>query len=71
LKTSSCGQRINWLNVRWVQVRKEEPRSIFVNYSFKEDGFLELKIQGSTRGRRQSQVWLDTIPCCYDSRLPI
>jgi hypothetical protein len=28
------GERINWLNIKWIQVRKDKEYSIFVNYGF-------------------------------------
>jgi hypothetical protein len=71
VKVSSSGERINWLQVRWIQVRQEEPKSIFVNYTFSEDTFIEIKVQGITRKRGASQSWPDSLQPCYEGKLPI
>lgn len=52
-------------------MRQEEQRSIFVNYSFEEDAFIELDVQGRTRKRGRAQIWLTELPKCYDTKLPI
>ena len=51
LKISSTGVRVNWLKVKWIQVKQEEPRSLFINYPFSEDTFIEIKVQGMARQR--------------------
>lgn len=75
LKNSTTGQRINWLKVKWIQVRKECPRSVFVNYTFNPEEFLEINIQ--THGKRKQQKSVkwprndSDLNMCYQSKLPI
>jgi hypothetical protein len=44
-KMSCTREKVNWLRIRWIQVRKGERKSIFVDYTFEPSMFLELKIQ--------------------------
>lgn len=34
MKNVVTGERVNWLKVKWIQVRRNEETSIFLNYSF-------------------------------------
>ena len=69
MKNAKNGERVNWLKLRWIQVRREEPRSLFVNYSFDETSFQEIKVQSSTRGRPTQEM--DGISFAYSSKLRI
>jgi hypothetical protein len=71
MKVATTGEKINWLKVRWIQVRKEEPRSLFINYSFSPDNFMEIKVQATTRNKGRPSGWLNEIPSCYQAKLPI
>ena len=67
MKTSTCGQRINWNNIRWVQVRKSSPDSIFLNYTFSEENFMEIKVSLKTRKTSNEKV----LQAAYKAKIPI
>ncbi len=73
LKTGSRGEKINWLHIKWIQVRQTEPKSIFVNYSFNENTFLEMKTQSvSTRRKKVKEMeWPSQLDFCYQAKLPV
>ena len=72
LKTAASGERINWLKVRWIQVRQNAPKSLFVNYSFNEKQFLEIKAKSVvTRKKGKKQDWPDQLSLCYQRKIPI
>ncbi|OWF53479.1 hypothetical protein KP79_PYT25478 [Mizuhopecten yessoensis] len=66
MKIDICGKRVNWLCIKWIQVRKDKPNYIFVNYSFDPEEFLEIRV---TRGRMQQND--STLTKCFNSKLPI
>ena len=47
MKLSTQKERVNPLKIKWIQVRKESPRSIFVNYGFQEEMFMEINVSAS------------------------
>ena len=67
MKTSTCGQRINWNNITWVQVRKSSPDSIFLNYTFSEENFMEIKVSLKTRKTSNEKV----LQAAYKAKIPI
>ena len=69
MKFTVDGDRINWLKVKWVQVRPTDPRSIFLNSTFDETQFVEIKVQSSTRGRPQQ--WPVKLVSLYTHKRPI
>lgn len=75
LKTTTTGTRINWLNVKWIEVRQSNPRSVFVNYTFDRQEFQEIQVQMSTRQRvGRALKWPESysqLQLCYTSKLPI
>lgn len=71
MKISINGERINWLNVKWVQVRRSNPRSIFVNYSFDEIQFAEVKVQSITRNKGRPEQWPVELYSLYKNKLCI
>lgn len=40
LKVGTKGERLVWQKVKWVQVRKVKPESVFFNYDFDENNFI-------------------------------
>ena len=52
MKTTTEGERVNWLKVKWVRVTKESPESIFLNYTFDTERFMELSVSVRGRGRQ-------------------
>ena len=67
MKTSTCGQGINWNNIRWVQVRKSSQDSIFLNYIFSEENFMEIKVSLKTRKTSNKKV----LQAAYKENIPI
>jgi hypothetical protein len=75
LKISTTGHRVNWLKIKWIQIRKDSPRSVFVNYTFNSEEFVEIQVQApATRKQRKSNKWQQNnsdLSMCYQSKLPI
>ena len=67
MKALRSGVRVNWLKIRWLQVRKDEDKSIFVNYNFRPENFMELKTQKKTR----KQLNAGGQKLLYNAKLPI
>jgi hypothetical protein len=40
LKKAVTGETINWFKVKWIQVTKDCPASIFFNYNFDQENFM-------------------------------
>jgi hypothetical protein len=54
LKKAVTGETINWFKVKWIQVTKDCPASIFFNYNFHQETFMEAKFRScSLRGRKK------------------
>ena len=52
MKVDDEGQRINWLKLKWIQVRRDFPNSLFLNYTFDATLFKEVRVTlANTRGR--------------------
>ena len=45
LKKAVTGETINWFKVKWIQVTKDCPASIFFNYNFDQENFMEAKFR--------------------------
>jgi len=67
MKVEVSGMRVNWLNIKWIQVRQETPESLFVNYTFDPTQFLEIRV---TRGRCKPQTDI-LLTNCFQAKLPI
>ena len=68
MKVSKHGERINWLKIKWLQVRKDCPNSLFVNYTFDADEFIEVVARTRKRGKCGTGLHLSKR---YDSKLAI
>lgn len=44
MKKTTTGTHVNWLNVKWIQARKTNNRSLFINYTFDETCFQEVDV---------------------------
>lgn len=66
-KMDTDGQKVNWLNIKWLQVNKSEPEVIKVKHSF-SDEFSTLRVLSTRRGRTQFPSELSTL---YEAALPI
>ena len=71
----TTGENIIWLLVRWLQVRQEAPKRLYVNDTFDESKFLEvitqhsgLRKKGHPVQRPETGADMDK---CYSSKLPI
>jgi len=70
-KVCTSGERVNWLKVRWIQVRRDNPQTVFVNYSFNKDSFHEINVQSKTRSKGRPMNCSSDLPLCYQSKIPI
>ena len=53
MKETATGAKINCLKVKWIKIMKDTPDSIFFNYSFDEENFMEVKVRAvGLRGRK-------------------
>ena len=68
MKVTTEGIKVNWLNIKWIQVKKEFPRSVFVNYSFSQEGFMEICVEKKSKSR---SMWLECVPPLYEEKQPI
>ena len=71
LKTATSGNKVNWMNVCWIQTRRDFPLSIFTNETFEETQFLEIKVQAARRKRGRPSIIPDSLSPCYQAKLPI
>jgi hypothetical protein len=54
LKKAVTGEAIKWFKVKWIQVTKDCPASIFFNYNFDEENVMEAQFWScSLRGRKK------------------
>lgn len=44
MKKTTTGTHVNWLNVKWIQARKTNNRSLFINYTFDETCLQEMDV---------------------------
>ena len=68
LRISTMGEKINWLQVKWIQVRKESPKSVFVNYIFDPQNFQEINVERTTRKKGRLFKWPESekdLTLCY------
>ena len=73
LKTATTGEKVNWLKVRWIQVKQTSQKSLFVNYTFDQNEFMEIKTEAAviTRRKGKKSNWPDHLNLCYEKKLPI
>ncbi|MES9881874.1 MAG: hypothetical protein ABW185_13430 [Sedimenticola sp.] len=72
MKVATGGDRVQWRRIKWIQVRKQYPESVFFNYNFDEENFMEVRVAATTRKRgRQQKSWPNTIPGRYTGKQPI
>ena len=68
-KVDIDGRRLNWLHIKWMEVRKGEDGTLHVKLSFDEE-FRTIRLAGSTKRNRPAPM--KTLPLCYDGgKLPI
>lgn len=71
MKTDTTGVRVNWLKLKWIQVRKGFPSSLFVNYSFNVSDFMEIRVSSNKVRGRPKTIPEDSLKQRYDSKLSI
>ena len=71
MKFTKNGKRVNWLKLKWIQIRRDSPRSVFVNESFEENHFEEIRVQSSTRAKGRPLQWPSKLSSLYKSKLCI
>ncbi len=71
LKTTTSGNKISWMNVCWIQTRRDYPLSLFINETLDETQFLEIKVQAATRKKGRPSTIPDSLSSCYQVKLPI
>ena len=69
MKVDITGKSVNWLQVKWIQCRRNATDSIFLNYTFDENHFKEVRIR-STR-KRGIKVKLQEATPLYTNKLPV
>ena len=47
MKIAVDGTKVSWLNVKWIQVRRECSDSIFLNYTFDIEYFMEIRVRST------------------------
>ena len=73
MKFTTTGSKVNWMKAKWIQVRKSSPRSVYVNETFNDADFQEIKVQHlSTRSKgRAKEQWVESIKSLYDQKLSV
>ena len=68
-KTDINGQKVNWLQIRFIQLHKGQEDLMYFKNGFDEDGFRTLRLTGSSKRSRPAPP--KTLPLRYSSKLPI
>lgn len=70
-KVDTKGKKVNWLQMKVIEVRKKEPESIFVKYDFDKE-YVEVSVSGrSKRSNTEAVQSFDVLPRKYSSKRPI
>ena len=51
-KASVENEKVSWLDIKWIELRRNNPGSLFVNYCFEESSFIEIPLKKATRAGR-------------------
>jgi len=70
MKKTTTGTHVNWLNVKWIQARKTNNRSLFINYTFDETCFQEVDVL-DVRYKGRPLNWPTELDNLYQQKLPI
>ena len=57
--------------LKWIQILKSEPESIFFNYNFNCENFIQVNVKGNTRKLDRPEKHQDELPPRYSSKLAI
>ena len=70
-KRTTANEKVNWLKIKWIQVRRDSPKSLFLNYSFDPQDFMEVEVMTRTRRKTHASTNLQIIPAAYSTKIPI
>ena len=70
MKVDTMKRRIQWQSVKWIQMRKSNPDSIFFNYGFDKEEFQEVCMKSATRSGRPLTDIVE-LQGRYEGKLPI
>ena len=59
------------MKLKWIQIRRDSPRSLFVNETFEGKHFEEIQVQSSTRAKGRPLQWPNKLSFLYKSKLCI
>lgn len=60
-QTKTTNEKVNWLLMRWLQVRQDAPKRLYLNYMFDDSQFLEVITQHSgLRKKGRPAQWPET-----------
>jgi hypothetical protein len=71
MKVGTNKERVSWQKVKWIQILKSEPESIFFNYNFNCENFIQVNVKGNTRKLDRPAKHQDELPPRYSSTLAI
>jgi hypothetical protein len=71
MKVGTNEERVSWQKVKWIQILKSEPESIFFNYNFNCENFIQVNVNGNTRKLVRPEKNQDELPLRYSSKLAI
>jgi hypothetical protein len=71
IKVGTNDERVSWQKVKWIQILKSEPESIFFNYNFNCENFIQVNVKGNTRKLGRPAKNQDELPPRYSSKLAI
>lgn len=71
MKSTTSNTRVNWLKIKWIQVRRSHPKSIFVGTNFDERNLQEIEVQAVTRQKGRPRHWPEALTPLYSRKLPI
>ena len=70
VKIDQNGDKVNWLKIKWIKVTKDHPENVFVNSTFEEANFQQLKFCRISRKKNLSTKHFELKPL-YQSKIPI
>jgi hypothetical protein len=71
MKVVTNEERVSCEKVKWIQILKSEPESIFFNYNFNCENFIQVNVKGNTRKLDRPEKHQDELPPRYSSKLAI
>lgn len=69
--TDSNGEKVQWLKIKWLRFRKDQPNVMFFKYDFDDENFREISVvQKRGRSKKSENIALE-LKKAYSARLPI